>query len=200
MIAIVDYGVGNLHSVAKAVEKVGGIPVVTSDAKVIQAAEKVILPGVGSFGHCMKNLEEHGLVSVVKDYALGGRPFLGICVGMQILFDGGEESPGVAGLGILPGYVARLPECGLKIPQIGWNSLELHGERRLFQGVAAREYVYFVHSYYAEPLDKEVIAASVKYGAEVAAAVCRGNIWATQFHPEKSGDVGLSILKNFKEM
>lgn len=200
MIVIVDYGVGNLHSVAKAMEKVGAKVAVSSDAAAIDAAERLILPGVGSFGHCMKNLEEYGLVQTVKNYAFSGRPFLGICVGMQILFDGSEESPGVAGLGILAGMIRRLPDCGLKIPQIGWNWLEFYGEPPLFRGLPAKEYVYFVHSYHAEPLDRSIIAAGAEYGVTVTAAVVCGNIWATQFHPEKSGEAGLKILSNFKDV
>ncbi|MDR3348793.1 MAG: imidazole glycerol phosphate synthase subunit HisH [Acidaminococcales bacterium] len=200
MIVIVDYGVGNLHSVAKAMEKVGAKAAVSSDAAAVAAADRLILPGVGSFGHCMKNLSECGLAETVKDYARSGRPFLGICVGMQILFDGSEESPGVPGLGILPGMVRRLPDRGLKIPQIGWNCLDFRAETPLFCGLPAKEYVYFVHSYHAEPLDRGIIAASAEYGATVTAAVVRGNIWATQFHPEKSGEAGLTILSNFKDV
>jgi glutamine amidotransferase len=197
MIAIVDYGVGNLHSVAKAVEKTGASALVTSEAAVLAKADKIILPGVGSFGHCLNNLRDRGLAEAVSAYARGGRPFLGICVGMQILFDESEESPGVPGLGLLTGRVRRLPESGLKIPQTGWNSLTLRAFDGLFRDMAEKEYVYFVHSYHAEPLEKSIITAVTDYGGPVTAAVAAGNIWATQFHPEKSGETGLKILANF---
>lgn len=200
MIAIVDYGVGNLHSVLKAMEKTGAQVCVTSDKDVIKKADKLILPGVGSFGHCMKNLRACGLENVVKEFADSGRPFLGICVGLQILFEASEESPGVSGLGFLKGKIVRLPEAGLKIPQIGWNNLAYKKESPLFKGLTKSEYVYFVHSYYAQPEDAGIITATVDYGAGITASVASGNIQATQFHPEKSGDVGLQILANFKEL
>ena len=199
MIAIVDYGVGNLHSVLKAVEKVGAKACVTSDSEVIKVADKMILPGVGSFGHCMKNLHAYGLVDTVKEYAASGRPFLGICVGLQILFEKSEESPGVSGLGLLPGEIVRLPASELKIPQIGWNKLIYKNDSPLFVGFNEGEYVYFVHSYYAKVNDGALVTASVEYGGDITASVGRNNIHALQFHPEKSADVGLKILYNFKE-
>ena len=196
MIAIVDYGVGNLHSVLKAVEKSGAKACITSDAKEIGQADKLILPGVGSFGHCMANLEKFSLSGVVKDYAASGRPFLGICVGLQILFAESEESPGIRGLGLLPGKVRRISGSGLKIPQIGWNSLEICKKTPLFSGLESGEYVYFVHSYYADAPD-DIVTAKVHYGELLTASVQEGNIEAVQFHPEKSGDTGLAMLANF---
>lgn len=200
MIAIVDYGVGNLHSVLKAVEKTGADVCITSDAKTIENAEKMILPGVGSFGHCMKNLNEYGLTDTVKEYAASGRPFLGICVGLQILFEKSEESPDVDGLGLLPGKIVRLPQSNLKIPQIGWNNLTYKNNSPLYQGLGEREYVYFVHSYYAKVIDERLVTAVVDYGGEVTASVQKGNIHAVQFHPEKSAQIGLKLLANFKEL
>lgn len=196
MIAIVDYGVGNLHSVFKAVEKSGEAAKITSDAAEIEKAGKLILPGVGSFGHCMQNLEKYGLSDAVKDYAQSGRPFLGICVGLQILFVESEESPSVKGLGLLPGSVRRIPKHGLKIPQIGWNSLEICKPTPLFSGIENGGYVYFVHSYYVDA-PTEIITARMHYGENLTASVQQGNIQAVQFHPEKSSDVGLKMLANF---
>ena len=202
MIAVIDYGVGNLFSVEKALSAVGADVEVTRDAACLRRAEKILLPGVGAFGDCMKNLEATGLVPVLLEEIRGGKPLLGICVGLQILFDGSEESPGVKGLGVLPGMVRRIKAPGHKIPHMGWNSLEIREPRRevdLYAGLAGQPYVYFVHSYHAVPEDPSMIAAIVSYGSDLTAAVARGNVQATQFHPEKSGDVGLQILKNFVE-
>jgi len=197
MIAIIDYGVGNLFSVEKAFVKLGADVIVTSDAEEIAKADKIVLPGVGAFGDCMQNLIESGLIPTILDAVATGKPFLGICVGLQILFDGSEESPGVAGLGIIKGMVKKIYAPALKIPHMGWNSLEFTAASPLFQALPKSPYVYFVHSYYAVPEDPSVILAVTEYGQQVTAAVAQKNIQATQFHPEKSGDIGLLILKNF---
>lgn len=199
-IAIVDYGMGNLYSVGKAFTRLGVTAAATSDALAIRRADKIVLPGVGAFGDCMRNLEACGLVEVIREVVAAGKPFLGICLGMQLLFEGSEEDPGVPGLGILPGLVRRIDAPGMKVPQMGWNSLELTGESPLFAGLPAPAYVYFVHSYHAVPADGKVVTAVTQYGGQVTAAVGRGNLQAVQFHPEKSGTVGLKILENFKEL
>ncbi len=200
MIAIIDYGVGNLFSVEKAVAALGAPVTVTRDEAVIRAAEKLVLPGVGAFGDCMKNLEATGLIPVIKELVASGRPLLGICVGLQILFDGSEESPGAQGLGLIHGTVRKIQAPELKIPHMGWNSLNIRERRAktdLFAGLSEHPYVYFVHSYHAVPEDSSVITATTEYGETLTAAVAQGNLQATQFHPEKSGDVGLQILRNF---
>ena len=202
MIAVIDYGVGNLFSVEKAVAALGAEVKVTSDKEAIESADKVILPGVGAFGDCMKNLEATGLIPTIKALVAEGRPMLGICVGLQILFDGSEESPGAKGLGLVHGMVKKIQAPGLKIPHMGWNSLTIRAEREphdLFQGLAEHPYVYFVHSYHAVPDDPSVITATTEYGEQLTASVAKGALQATQFHPEKSGDVGLAILRNFIE-
>lgn len=202
MIAVIDYGVGNIFSVEKAVAALGADVKVTSDKETIEAAEKIILPGVGAFGDCMKNLEATGLIPTIKSLVADGRPMLGICVGLQILFDGSEESPGAKGLGLIHGMVKKINAPGLKIPHMGWNSLTIRESREprdLFHGLQEHPYVYFVHSYHAVPDDPAVITATTEYGEQLTASVAVGNLQATQFHPEKSGDVGLSILKNFIE-
>ena len=202
MIAVIDYGVGNLFSVEKAVAALGADVKVTSDKETIEAAEKIILPGVGAFGDCMKNLEATELIPTIKSLVADGRPMLGICVGLQILFDGSEESPGAKGLGLIHGMVKKINAPGLKIPHMGWNSLTIRESREprdLFHGLQEHPYVYFVHSYHAVPDDPAVITATTEYGEQLTASVAVGNLQATQFHPEKSGDVGLSILKNFIE-
>lgn len=202
MIAVIDYGVGNLFSVEKAVAALGADVKVTSDKEMIEQADKVILPGVGAFGDCMKNLEATGLIPTIKSLVADGRPMLGICVGLQILFDGSEESPGAKGLGLIHGMVKKINAPSLKIPHMGWNSLTIRESREprdLFHGLQEHPYVYFVHSYHAVPDDPAVITATTEYGEQLTASVAAGNLQATQFHPEKSGDVGLSILKNFIE-
>ena len=199
-IAVIDYGVGNLFSVEKALLFHGADVVVTSDEQKIRAADKLLLPGVGAFGDCMDNLEATGLIPLIKEKIAGGTPLLGICVGLQILFEGSEESPQSKGLGILPGFVRRIKATDLKIPHIGWNSLQIQKDRQssdLFAGLNENPYVYFVHSYHAVPSDKSIVTATTLYGEELTAAVARNNVQATQFHPEKSGDVGLQILANF---
>lgn len=202
MIAIIDYGVGNLFSAEKAFAALGADVRVTSDESTIRQADKIVLPGVGAFGDCMKNLKESGLIPVLKESVAAGKPLLGICVGLQVLFDGSEESPGAKGLGLIHGMVRKIQALGLKVPHMGWNSIKVREPREktdLFRGLSDKPYVYFVHSYHAVPEDKSVITATTEYGEPLTAAVARGNIQATQFHPEKSGDVGLAILKNFVE-
>lgn len=200
-IAIVDYGVGNLRSVEKALEKVGCLAVVTGDPKEIAAAEAVILPGVGAFGAAMQSLAQAGLTEVVREAATDGRPFLGICLGLQLLFEASEESFGaeggvVRGLGVLPGVVRRFPP-GLKVPEIGWNTVEWTREHPLMAGVPNRSFFYFVHSYYAVPAAEADILGVTEYGVRFASSVTRGPLAAHQFHPEKSGEVGLQLLANF---
>ena len=199
-ITLIDYGMGNLHSAAKALEKVGAQVTVTRDPELVRQADKVILPGVGAFGDCMKNLNERGLAPVIHEVIAAGKPFLGICVGLQMLFEGSEEDPGVAGLGIFKGMVRKIAAPGLKIPHMGWNNLEYRTSSSLFQGLPPAAYVYFVHSYHAVPTDESCITAVTDYGGQVTAAVGRGLVQAVQFHPEKSSAVGLKILANFKEM
>lgn len=196
-IVIIDYGMGNLHSVSKAVEAVEAVPIVTADKKIIAAAEKIILPGVGAFGDCMKNLQATGLVPELIKHIKSGKGFLGICLGMQLLFESSEESPGVAGLGIFKGAVKRLT-TEYKVPHMGWNRLKLKAASPL-TAAADGSYVYFVHSFHAVPEDSNIITAVCDYGTEITAAVGRDNIQALQFHPEKSGEVGLKMLQAFKE-
>jgi imidazole glycerol-phosphate synthase subunit HisH len=200
VIAVVDYGVGNLRSVETAIARSGAEVSVTSDAETILAADGVVLPGVGAFGACMRNLEQRGLVDTVKRAARSGKPFLGICVGMQILFEESEEFGRVEGLGLFRGKVKRFAGpsvAGLKIPQMGWNRLSIRKRRPELEGLADGAYVYFVHSYYVEPADPEIVAATTDYGFPFAAAVADGSVFACQFHPEKSQSVGLSILERF---
>lgn len=198
MIAIIDYDAGNIKSVEKALQFLSCDVVVTRDAKTILQAEKVILPGVGSFGDAMGKLHQYGLVSVIRQVVENKTPFLGICLGLQLLFEGSEESPGVDGLGILKGKILRIPEGGgLKIPHIGWNSLSYPNQGRLFSGIPKEAYVYFVHSYYLEAEDKSIVTAVTEYGTCIHASVEKDNIFACQFHPEKSSDTGLRILRNF---
>lgn len=199
MLALIDYGVGNLHSVAKALESVGGDVKLTCAADDIELADKIILPGVGAFGDCMKNLSATGLIPTIKAQIAAGKPILGICVGLQILFEGSEESPNVDGLKIFSGHVKKICAGDLKIPHMGWNSIKF-GDSKLFKGLSGEPYFYFVHSYHAAPADKNIIAATTNYGETVTAAIEHDNIFATQFHPEKSGDVGLHVLKNFVEL
>lgn len=196
-IVIIDYGMGNLHSVNKAMKYVGAEVEVTSEVTKIAKADKVILPGVGAFGDCMINLEKYGLVPVIKETLASGKPFLGICLGLQLLFEGSEEAPGIQGLGFFKGQVEKI-KTDLKVPHMGWNSLILKTPSPLL-AKAADGYVYFVHSFHAVPEDKGIITAVCNYGTEVTAAVGRGNVQAVQFHPEKSSKVGLGILQSFKE-
>lgn len=198
MIAIIDYDAGNLRSVEKALLALGETPVITREPEEILGADKVILPGVGSFGDAMEKLRQYGLVDVIRQVAGKGTPFLGICLGLQLLFESSSESPGVEGLGILPGRILKIPDSfGLKVPHMGWNSLEIRPGAPLFSGIQNGAYVYFVHSFYLEAEDASIVAATAQYGVNIHASVERGNVFACQFHPEKSGDVGLAILKNF---
>jgi glutamine amidotransferase len=200
MIAIIDYGMGNLYSVEKAFAKLGAESTITSDPQVIIAADRVVLPGVGAFGDCMRNLESCDLVEVIRQVIAAGKPFLGICLGLQLLFNGSEEAPGVKGLGVFPGMVRKISAPGLKIPHMGWNSLEIFGTGSLFAALPENPYVYFVHSYHAVPDDPALITAVTDYGGPVTAAVGRNNVQAVQFHPEKSSSIGMGILAAFKEM
>lgn len=195
MVAIIDYGAGNLHSVKNALEFLGAECVITSGRETILGADRVVLPGVGAFGDAMKSLGEKGLTEVVREAADGSRPFLGICLGLQLLFEESEESPGVKGLGIFKGSVVKIPEAGLKIPHMGWNNITLEKESRILP--KDKPFVYFVHSYYIKPSEEGVVSASTEYGEKIDVAVERGNVFATQFHPEKSGEVGMEILKKF---
>lgn len=199
MIAIIDYDAGNIKSVEKAVLYLGGECVITRDFEILKKADKLILPGVGSFGDAMDKLNSYGLTEVIREEVAKGKPLLGICLGLQLLFDFSEENPGVKGLSLLPGKILRIPDCNkeLKIPQIGWNSLHIEKESKLFEGIKENEYVYFVHSFYLKAEDESIVAASTEYGTHIHAAVESGNIFACQFHPEKSSDAGLRIIKNF---
>jgi glutamine amidotransferase len=199
MIAIVDYELGNLGSVEKALLRVGCDAQLTQDGDAILAAEGVVVPGVGAFGDCMRNLNRFGLASVIKESIASGKPFLGICLGLQVLFEESEESPGVAGLGVFAGKV-QLFRHGLKIPQIGWNEITIKGSPPPhLAGVPDGSYVYFVHSYHVAPADESIIATTTDYGYEFVSSVRRDNIFACQFHPEKSQHIGLKILANFKD-
>ncbi len=197
MTVIIDYGAGNLHSVKNALAKIGEDAVITGDKNLIEQADRVILPGVGAFGDAMGKLCAAGLDDTVRKIAQSGKPLLGICLGLQLMFERSEESPDVLGLGIFRGSVVRIPEKkGLKIPHIGWNSLELSGKSRLFDGLNDGEYVYFVHSYYIKA-EENIVSAYTDYGEKLAVAAERENVFAVQFHPEKSSDVGMKILGNF---
>ncbi|MDF2952177.1 MAG: imidazole glycerol phosphate synthase, glutamine amidotransferase subunit [Anaerocolumna sp.] len=201
MIAIIDYDAGNLKSVEKALTHLGQEAIITRDREVLLKADKVILPGVGSFGVAMEKLHNYKLVDTIKEVTLSGKPFLGICLGLQLLFEGSEESLGVPGLGILKGEIVRIPDKeGLKIPHIGWNSLEIKPGAKLFQGIENQSYVYFVHSYYLKAKEESEVAASTCYSTLIHASVEKENVFACQFHPEKSGEVGLKILTNFARL
>lgn len=201
MIAIIDYDAGNMKSVEKALQFLGCEVIVTRDADILLNADKVILPGVGNFGDAMARLREYGLVDVIHKIVDKGTPFLGICLGLQLLFDSSEESEGVKGLGILKGRIVKFPDkAGYKIPQIGWNSLEIKPGAKLFKGIPNQSYVYFVHSYYLVAEDEDIVAATSDYAALVHASVEKDNVFACQFHPEKSSEVGLTILRNFAEL
>ena len=201
MIAIVDYDAGNIKSVEHALDSLGYDCFVSDDPKRIIEADKVILPGVGAFGAAMEKLSKRGLDEAVKEACKSGRYVLGICLGLQLFFKESEESPGVEGLDILPGSIVRFPsDMGLKVPQIGWNDLIFPNKGRLFEGVDEGSFVYFVHSYYLKAADPSIVTASCEYGVTVHASVEKDNVFACQFHPEKSSSVGLRILKNFCEL
>ena len=201
MIAIIDYGAGNLHSVKNALDFLGTESIITNNPKEILSADKVILPGVGAFGDAMEALENKNLVKKIKEIVAIKKPMLGICLGLQLLFEESEETPGVKGLGILKGKIVKIPpKEGLKIPHMGWNSLEICKKSRILKDIGDEPYVYFVHSYYAKAEDVGDISAYTEYSQKLAIAVEKDNIFATQFHPEKSGDLGLKILQNFIEL
>ena len=201
MIGIIDYDAGNLRSVEKALVSLGEEVIVSRDSSEILQADKVILPGVGSFGDAMNNLDKFGLVDTIKKVAASGTPFLGICLGLQLLFKESDETPGAEGLDILPGKILKIPaKDGFKIPHMGWNSLDVKPGARLFKGLEGNPYVYFVHSYYLKAADEGIVAATTKYTTHIHASVESGNVFACQFHPEKSSDVGLKILKNFASL
>ena len=198
MIAIIDYDAGNLKSVEKALSYFGEEAIVTRDKQKILQADKVILPGVGNFGNAMDKLHHYQLVEVIKEVAAKGTPFLGICLGLQLLFERSDESLGVEGLSILKGEILRIPEQeGLKIPHMGWNSLSIKPDTKLFKNIPDQSYVYFVHSYYLKAEREDDVAATTYYSTLIHASIEKDNIFACQFHPEKSGDIGLKILKNF---
>ena len=201
MIAVIDYDAGNIKSVEKALLFLGQEAIVTGDSKEILAADKVILPGVGAFGDAMDTIRSRGLDHVIRQVVENGTPFLGICLGLQLLFERSDEAPGVEGLGILGGEILRIPDQeGMKIPHMGWNSLHLENNGRLFRDIEENAYVYFVHSYYLKAKDESIVKASAEYGIHIHASVEKGNVFACQFPPEKSSDVGLHILKNFVEL
>lgn len=198
MIAIIDYDAGNIKSVEKAIQFLGEEAVVTRERDRILSADKVILPGVGSFGDAMKKIRGYGLEEVIHEVIDRKTPFLGICLGLQLLFERSDESEGVKGLGILKGEILRIPDKeGFKVPQIGWNSLSYPNKGRLFEGIPEESYVYFVHSYYLKAADESIVTAATDYSTLIHASVEKGNVFACQFHPEKSSDTGLKILKNF---
>ena len=201
MIGIIDYNAGNIKSVEKALQYLGQETVVSRNPQVLLKADKVILPGVGSFGDAMENLKKYGLVPVIHEIVEKGTPFLGICLGLQLLFESSDETPGVEGLGILKGKILRIPPSpGLKIPHMGWNSIDIKEDSRLFEGIDRQSYMYFVHSYYLKARNPEDVAATTWYSTDIHAAVEHDNIFACHFHPEKSSELGLRILKNFADL
>lgn len=198
MVAIIDYGAGNLMSVKKALDYIGAESEITMDKDKILSASHIILPGVGSFGDAMQSMESRGLVETVKAAARSGKPFLGICLGLQLLFGKSDESRGVSGLSLLSGEIASIPKnMGLKVPHIGWNSVSIKQNSGIFKDIPGESYFYFVHSYYLKNAEEKDVAATAQYGVEIQCAVQHGNLCATQFHPEKSGKAGLKLLENF---
>ncbi len=201
MIAIIDYGAGNIQSVKKAFEHIGCDCFVTRNHDEIIKADGAVLPGVGSFGDTVDSLNQFGIKDTAIEFINSGKPFFGICLGLQLLFPGSEESPGAKGLGVFEGSITKIPNGeGLKTPHMGWNSLDIKKHDRLFKGIDGNPYVYFVHSYYLNAADRQIVAAQTQYGVTIDAAIEHNNVFATQFHPEKSGDVGLQILRNFAEI
>lgn len=197
MVAIIDYDAGNIKSVEKAVLSLGETAVITRNKEEILGADRVILPGVGAFGDAMDKIRSYGLEEVINEVVKRETPFLGICLGLQLLFETSEETPNVQGLGILKGKICRIPDKELKVPHIGWNSLSFPNKGRLFEGIEEGAYVYFVHSYYLQAQEAEIVTAAAEYAVHIHASVEKGNVFACQFHPEKSSEVGLRILKNF---
>ncbi|MBO4267089.1 MAG: imidazole glycerol phosphate synthase subunit HisH [Lachnospiraceae bacterium] len=198
MIAIIDYDAGNILSVFKALRHLGAEPEITRDAEVIKGADRIILPGVGAFGDAMNRLEGYGLIPIINDCIGSGKPFLGICLGLQLLYDSSEEAPGASGLGILKGKIRKIPAGEYKkIPHMGWNSVSFPNRGRLFNGINENAFFYFVHSYYLDAQDRSSVTATTEYNTRIDASVESGNVFACQFHPEKSGSVGLTVLKNF---
>lgn len=198
MVSIIDYGAGNLMSVKKALDFIGAESEITADKDKIKNASHVILPGVGSFGDAMASMAERGLVDTVREAALSGKPFLGICLGLQLLFAESDESPAVSGLGVLDGKISLIPKNdGLKVPHMGWNSVEIKQNSGIFKGIPNGSYFYFVHSFYLNGANADEVAGTTQYGTEIQCAVEKDNLCATQFHPEKSGEIGLMLLKNF---
>ena len=201
MIAIIDYDAGNIRSVENAFNYIGQETIVTRDKDIILSADKVVLPGVGSFGDAMDKLKKYNLVGTIEEVCSKKTPFIGICLGLQLLFKSSDESKGVSGLGILDGEILRIPDTpGLKVPHIGWNSLDIVPDGKLFKDIDNQSYVYFVHSYYLKAQDEAIVKASTEYGCHIHASVEKDNVFACQFHPEKSSDVGLKILQNFVEL
>ncbi|MCI9400627.1 MAG: imidazole glycerol phosphate synthase subunit HisH [Lachnospiraceae bacterium] len=196
MTTVIDYDAGNIKSVEKALDFLGESVVVTRDKQTILQADRVILPGVGAFGDAMEKIRRYHLESVLKEVVQNGTPFLGICLGLQLLFDSSEETPKAKGLGILKGKIVHIPDAKLKVPQIGWNSLHFPKNGRLFEGISENAFVYFVHSYYLQA-EEDIVTATTEYGIEIHASVEKGNVFACQFHPEKSSKVGLRMLENF---
>lgn len=200
MVAIIDYGAGNLSSVKKALDYLGAESIITDDKNEITSASHIILPGVGSFGDAMESMRDRDLVDTVKEVAVSGKPFLGICLGLQLLFEGSDESPGVEGLGLLKGKITQIPKNnGLKVPHIGWNSVTVRKGDGIFKDIEQNSFFYFVHSFYLTESEGNITAATTQYGVEIECAVEQGNLFATQFHPEKSGKAGLTLLKSFLE-
>ena len=196
MTTVIDYDAGNIKSVEKALDFLGESVVVTRDKQTILQADRVILPGVGAFGDAMEKIRRYHLESVLKEVVQNGTPFLGICLGLQLLFDSSEETPNAKGLGILKGKIVHIPDAKLKVPQIGWNSLHFPKNGRLFEGISENAFVYFVHYYYLQA-EEDIVTATTEYGVEIHASVEKGNVFACQFHPEKSSKVGLRMLENF---
>lgn len=200
MVAIIDYGAGNLQSVKKALDFLGCESVITDDPQVIESASHVILPGVGSFGDAMACIRQRNLEAVIKKAADGSKPFLGICLGLQLLFKHSDETPDVEGLGVFDGKLVTIPrDMGLKVPHIGWNSVSVKQKDGIFKDIKDESYFYFVHSFYLKDADDEIVAGTTQYGVNIQCAVGKGKVYATQFHPEKSGEAGLKLLKNFVE-
>lgn len=193
MIVIIDYGSGNLKSIKNGFSKIGEETIISNDITEMEKSDALVLPGVGAFGTAMEHLENYK--EIIHDHIDAGKPFLGVCLGLQVLFTESQEDEGVKGLDVFKGEVVKIPE-GLKIPHMGWNDLQIVNECPILDGIG-NDYMYFVHSYYAKPDDEDIIAATASYGIDITAAVCRDNVFATQFHPEKSGEVGLNILRNF---